>query len=159
MYMKRIAKAAIVTALASSLFVMPVSAHWHGQQHHGQTTQKTTQQTTTQTTQQATVEATDTSCPVCTVEGCTEKGKHTHDGHDYCGYAHEGGYCDGTCVDTSCPVCTVDGCTEKGKHSHDGHDYCGYSHESGYCDGTCADTTTKKTVTQRSSVSRRHCIR
>lgn len=74
MYMKRIAKAAVAVTLALSLFAMPVSAHG---QHHGQATQQTTQ--TTQTTQQPTVDATNTSCPVCTVEGCTEKCRHSHE--------------------------------------------------------------------------------
>lgn len=66
--------------LISVLFVMPVSAHGHHENsgHHNQTSEST-------------------DCPVCTVEDCTEEGRHTHDGHNYCGYNHESGYCDGSC--------------------------------------------------------------
>ena len=69
--------------LVSATFVMPVSAH-HG--HHRQAAKV------------------DTSCPVCTVEGCTEEGHHLHDDAYYCSYAHEDGYCDGSCgyCDSSC---------------------------------------------------------
>ncbi len=73
---KRLFAAAAAIVLASSLFVMPASAHGHHRQ--------------TQTV--------DTGCPVCTVEGCTEEGRHSHDGHNYCGYDHADGYCDGSCV-------------------------------------------------------------
>lgn len=86
------------------------------------------------------------SCyPTCTVEDCTENGRHMHDGEYYCGYDHEGGYCDGTCY----PVCTVEDCTEKGRHAHDGEYYCGYDHESGYCDGSCTVKSTRSTTYKR----------
>ncbi len=68
-------------AVLTVLMVMPVSAHGHHGHHRQQTV--------------------DTSCPVCTVDGCTETGRHTHDGCEYCGYDHEDGYCDGTCVNVS----------------------------------------------------------
>lgn len=77
MRLKRLFAAAVTAALAFTLFVMPVSAHGH----HGRQ-----------------VCQVDTSCPVCTVEGCTEEGRHSHDGHDYCGYDHADGYCDGSCI-------------------------------------------------------------
>lgn len=66
--------------LISVLFVMPVSAHGHHENssHHNQTSKNT-------------------DCPVCTIEDCTEEGRHAHDGYDYCGYNHESGYCDGSC--------------------------------------------------------------
>lgn len=76
MRIKRLLTAAAATAMASVLFVMPVSAHGG---HHRQ------------------ARTVDTSCPVCTVEGCTETGRHTHDGMDYCGYDHADGYCDHSC--------------------------------------------------------------
>lgn len=80
MHLKKLCTAAVTVALISIVFVMPVSAHGH----HSRRTA-----------------VTDTSCPVCTVEGCTEEGRHTHDGHDYCGYDHEDGYCDRSCEITS----------------------------------------------------------
>ena len=81
MYFRRRFAAAMAASLLAVLLVMPVSAHGH-HGHHRQS-------------------AADNSCPVCTVEGCTETGRHTHDGCEYCGYDHEGDYCDGTCVTVS----------------------------------------------------------
>lgn len=40
---------------------------------------------------------TNTQYPVCAVEDCSETGRHYHGDEIYCGYHHEGGYCDGTC--------------------------------------------------------------
>ena len=73
------------------------------------------------------------SCQVCTVAGCTVAGRHVHNGVTYCGYAHENGFCDGSCH----ALCTVAGCTETGRHVHNGVTYCGYAHENGFCDGSC----------------------
>ena len=81
MHLRRRLTAVMAAALLAVLLAMPVSAHGH-HGHHRQSTA-------------------DTSCPVCTVEGCTETGRHTHDGCEYCGYDHEGDYCDGTCVTVS----------------------------------------------------------
>lgn len=78
MHFRRRLTAVMATALLAVLLAMPVSAHGHRRQ--------------------STV---DTSCPVCTVEGCTETGRHFHDECEYCGYDHESGYCDGTCVTVS----------------------------------------------------------
>lgn len=83
----KLVAAAMTVAMVSVLFVMPVSAH-HGRGHHGHHRQAV------QTTQTA---AADTCYPVCTVEGCAEIGRHIHDNAYYCSYAHESGYCDGTC--------------------------------------------------------------
>lgn len=78
MHVKKMLAAAATAAMISLLFVMPVSAHGH----HSRAT-------------------VNTDCPVCTVEGCTEEGRHTHEGHDYCGYDHQNGYCDGSCAPVS----------------------------------------------------------
>lgn len=78
--------------LLSLLVVIPVSAHGHHRQAAAQA---------------------DTQCPVCTVEGCTETGRHTHDGIAYCGYNHSSGYCDGTCeyaCEYAAPRCGNHGC-------------------------------------------------
>lgn len=77
MLIKKLFRTMAAVTLISVLFVMPVSAHGH---HHSQR-----------------ASAADTGCPVCTVEGCTEEGRHTHDGHEYCGYDHADSYCDGSC--------------------------------------------------------------
>lgn len=73
MRFKKLLTALITASLISVLFVMPVSAHGHhgAQGHHSQTS----------------------DCPVCTVDGCTEMGRHSHDGHDYCGYNHTSRHC------------------------------------------------------------------
>lgn len=87
--------AAALAAMVSVLMVMPVSAH-HG--HHRQA-------------------AVNNSCPVCTVEGCTEEGRHLHDGEYYCGYDHECGYCDGSCGISSTQTYSGNGCGGR----HHGH--------------------------------------
>lgn len=38
------------------------------------------------------------SIAVCTLDGCTTAGRHTHDGVLYCGSHHADGVCDGTCL-------------------------------------------------------------
>ena len=115
MRFKKFFTAVMTASLISVLFVMPVSAHGHhgSQGHHNQTSNTTvTSESTTSgatasentTSEAATAGATvsdNTDCPVCTVDGCTETGRHSHDGHDYCGYNHENGYCDGSCETAS----------------------------------------------------------
>lgn len=85
MSIRKLFRTIVAVTLLSVLFVTPVSAHGH---HHR------SQAVTTVTT-------TDTSYPVCTIDGCVETGHHTHDGYNYCGYAHAGGYCDGTCANVA----------------------------------------------------------
>ena len=75
-----------------------------------------------------------TEIPVCAVEGCTAAGRHLHDSILYCGYAHDGGFCNGAC----CELCPVEGCAFAGRHLHDGMVYCGASHTAGFCGGDCA---------------------
>ena len=78
-----------MAGLMAVAFCSPAWAHGHG--HHrgaGQAAAST----------QAAVSQGD-QCPVCTVEGCAEAGRHYHDGAIYCGYAHSSGYCDGSCGD------------------------------------------------------------
>ncbi len=84
---KRTLTAVAAGLLAAALLTFPAMAHGH----HRQVAQ-------------------DTSCPVCMFEGCDETGRHTHDGHDYCGYAHNSGYCD-----HSCETVQTSGC---GGHHH-----------------------------------------
>ncbi len=77
MHLKKMLTLSMATAFVSALLVMPVSAHGH----HRRYTQKL-----------------DTYYPICTIEECTEEGRHVHDGYNYCGYAHADGYCDGSCI-------------------------------------------------------------
>lgn len=77
---RKFAAAVAAGMLMASLAAFPAAAHGHGY------------------CRQAGAVAEDTSCPVCTIENCTETGRHTHDGHDYCGYNHSSGYCDGSCA-------------------------------------------------------------
>lgn len=86
---------AALAAMVSVLFVTPVSAH-HGHRR------------------QANV---DYRYPVCTVEDCTEEGRHLHDDEYYCGYDHDCGYCDGSCVDSSQQPYSGNGCGGR-HHSH-----------------------------------------
>ena len=79
MCLKKMFMAGMASLMLSALLTVPVSAHGH---HHRQS-------------------QVDTSYPVCTIEDCTEKGHHLHDGEYYCGYDHEDGYCDGSCQTTA----------------------------------------------------------
>lgn len=148
MFRKKILLAGTAAALAFSLSVFPAFAHGHHGGHHGNRTAVTVPDTNynsgaADSTDTGYSADTDTTAvpgayPVCTFEGCTETGRHLHDGSYYCGYHHDGGYCDGSCVSSGAyPVCTFEGCTETGRHLHDGNYYCGYLHSGGYCDGSC----------------------
>lgn len=101
----------ISTALAGlalcSLLAVPALAHGH---HGGHGHYRTAQPAT---------------CEPCTVEGCTEVGRHLHDGTYYCG------------AQPRYELCPVEGCTVVGRHLHDGTYYCGACHAEGYCDGEC----------------------
>lgn len=125
MRIKRLFAYGAAGLLMAGMVVTPVSAHGH----HSQTDT-----------------ATKAVCSVCTVEGCTETGYHTHDGQTYCGYDHECGYCDGSCGVVG--VCTVEGCTETGQHTHDGQAYCGYNHANGYCDNSCVGQSSGQSAGQ-----------
>lgn len=113
--MKRAMALGTMGVLLAASLVMPVSAHGHHQNR--------------------TVQTVDAVCEICTVEGCDKTGLHVHDDETYCGYAHENGYCDGSCGAVA--VCTVEGCDKTGHHTHDDETYCGYAHGCGYCDGSC----------------------
>ncbi len=101
-------------------------------------------QTTTAAPSTATVTA-PVTYSICAVEGCTIAGRHFHDGAPYCGAAHTGTVCDGTCL--THPLCGVDGCTLTGYHLHDGESYCGATHTGGYCNGTCQTPAAAPQVT------------
>ena len=62
MWTKKFVTASVAGMMAAMLVAFPASAHGHRRQ----------------------AVAVDTSCPVCTVEGCTETGRHYHDDHEYC---------------------------------------------------------------------------
>ena len=79
MWTKKFVTASVAGMMAAMLVAFPASAHGDRRQ----------------------AVAVDTSCPVCTVEGCTETGRHYHDDHEYCGYGHSSGYCDHSCETVS----------------------------------------------------------
>ncbi len=78
MKVKKLITLGMASLLTASMLVVPVSAHGH--HHHRYQSQN------------------DTVIAVCHVDDCTIAGIHEHDGISYCGYDHEDGYCDGTCV-------------------------------------------------------------
>ena len=96
MQIKKLFTTVATAALVSILFVMTVSAHGHYRQ----------------------TQNIDTSCPVCTAEDCVEKGRHTHDGKDYCGYNHADGYCDHSCETTSNKTASRHGRSGRQHHCH-----------------------------------------
>ena len=75
MTLKKTLAAGAASALLLSVLVIPASAHGGGHHHGGTTTPR---------------------YAVCAVEGCSETGRHAHDGVTYCGYDHTGGYCTGS---------------------------------------------------------------
>ncbi len=91
---------------------------------------------------------------LCTAEDCTIAGRHFHDGAPYCGAAHTGVSCDGSCLTR--PLCTADGCTLTGHHQHNGEGYCGAVHACGWCDGTCQVTVSTATTGTQTVVGHHH---
>ena len=82
MSLKKLLVSAVAAACAASLLIP--AAYAHGGCHGRRNTQPTTPY----------------RCAVCTVEGCTQTGRHYHDGVLYCGHDHASGWCDGTCCGT-----------------------------------------------------------
>ncbi len=109
----------LLCALTAVLLLVPASAHGCGRHggHHG--------------SQRSTVQP--SAVALCALEDCAVSGRHSHGGVVYCGYAHESGFCDGSCR----ALCALEDCAITGRHSHGGVVYCGYAHESGFCDGSC----------------------
>lgn len=70
MNLKKLLTSGAVCAALLAVLVVPASAH-HGGGHH----------------------ANAASYAVCTVDGCTETGRHTHGGVTYCGAGHDGYTC------------------------------------------------------------------
>lgn len=99
MRIKKLLACGTVGILLAGSIVAPVSAHGHHRQ----------------------AAETDKICSLCTVEGCTETGRHTHDGQDYCGYNHTNGYCDGSCVKQS-----ESKSSNRGSHHGGRHNKCHY---------------------------------
>lgn len=166
MFRKKMIFAGAAVVMTFSLSVFPAFAHGHHGGHHGNRTMQTVPDSNYNTGAagntdtnagadlSAETDAADTAAvpgayPICNFEGCAITGHHLHDGSYYCGYHHESGYCDGSCIGsypaagtssapgTTYPVCTYEGCIEAGRHLHDGSYYCGYHHAGGYCDGSC----------------------
>lgn len=81
----------VLVMLASSMLAFPVFAHGHGSGHHRVREPYCAEK------EYGTNGNADGQCPVCTLEGCEETGRHQHDGGWYCGYHHDGGFCDGSC--------------------------------------------------------------
>lgn len=114
MRIKRILFIGLVCIMTINLLTVSASAHGGC---HGRSTK-----------------AQQTVISVCTIEDCSLPGSHVHNGVIYCGYDHEGGYCQGTCL----ALCPVEGCTVAGRHVHNNVTYCGNDHSCGFCDGTCS---------------------
>lgn len=112
--------AGLLCAVLAAALIVPASAHGcHGGRsrgHHGGYRQNV-----------------QTTVTVCPYPNCTVTGRHLHSGVIYCGYAHEGGVCDGACR----ALCPYGDCDTAGQHTHCGRSYCGYDHDCGFCDGTC----------------------
>ena len=85
----------LCAAALAAMLVVPASAHGchggRGRGHHGG----------------GYVQA---SVAVCPYEDCATSGHHFHSGVTYCGYVHEGGYCDGSCATAVSHGCHRGGC-------------------------------------------------
>lgn len=112
--------AGLLCAVLAAALIVPASAHGcHGRRGggcHGRYAQNV-----------------QTEITVCAYEDCDLAGRHRHDGVIYCGYAHEGGVCDGLCR----ALCPLEDCTAAGRHCHGYSVYCGARHDCGFCDGSC----------------------
>ena len=112
--------AGLLCAILAAILVAPAAAHGcHGGRVFGQHTRYS--------------RPAQTSVTVCPYEDCSIAGRHTHSGTVYCGYHHEGGFCDNACR----ALCPLEDCQIAGRHTHNGTTYCGYHHEDGFCDNTC----------------------
>ena len=87
--MKRINRlaAGLICALMAAALVAPAAAHGchGGRGHHG-----------------GAVRSVQTTVTVCPYEDCALAGRHTHSRVIYCGYSHDGGFCDGSCAASGC---------------------------------------------------------
>lgn len=99
MRLKKLITATMTAALVFVLFAIPVSAH-HG--HHEDYGHHESDGYSSTTEPDGYSSTTESDCPPCTVDGCTEYGRHSHDGYEYCGYDHKYGYCDGSCETAFC---------------------------------------------------------
>lgn len=99
MRIRKALMAGCTALMLSGLMAVPVSAHGHHHQRQTQVPQ-------------------DTAYPVCAVEDCAETGYHLHDDEYYCGYDHEGGYCDGTCRPVTRSVSRGGGHHVRGRGCH-----------------------------------------
>ena len=108
MFRKKMLLAGAAVILTFSLSVFPAFAHGHGGHHGGHHGNWTTQNipgnndntgaAAPNTDADTGTAAVSGAYPVCPFEGCAETGHHLHDGSYYCGYHHNSGYCDGSCV-------------------------------------------------------------
>ena len=90
--------AGLLCAILAAVLIVPVSAHGchggRGRGHHGGGYAQSVQ----------------ASVAVCPYEDCATSGHHFHSGVTYCGYVHEGGYCDGSCATAVSHGCHRGGC-------------------------------------------------
>ena len=88
----------LCAAALAAMLVVPASAHGchggRGRGHHGGGYAQSIQ----------------ASVAVCPYEDCATSGHHFHSGVTYCGYVHEGGYCDGSCATAVSHGCHRGGC-------------------------------------------------
>lgn len=110
-------KKLLLCVLALAVLTLPVSAHGHhGGGCHGRPSQPSKPVTVT----------------VCTVEGCTQTGRHVHNGVTYCGYDHAYGFCDGTCLNPVQPTAPAVTAPATTPNTTTGTNYSyGYGHHGG----------------------------
>lgn len=83
MHIKHLVVSGAACLMAAGAFAVPAYAH-HGGEYHGC---------------QGRVSA---YTEVCSFEDCSETGIHYHGRTAYCGYDHDGGICDGSCMENGC---------------------------------------------------------
>lgn len=104
MIRRKFMAAGISVFLAAAMFTVPAYAHGHHSRGHHQAAENGcaawngTEAGCAAMTDDGIWTGEETRCPVCPVDGCTEAGHHWHEEAVYCGYPHEHGYCDGSCV-------------------------------------------------------------
>lgn len=106
MFGRRFAVMGVSVFLAAAMVTVPAFAHGHHSRGHHRTAENGCAAGTENWTRNGCAAAAGDGtwadngarCPVCLVDGCTEIGHHLHEQSVYCGYPHEHGYCDGSCI-------------------------------------------------------------
>lgn len=93
MHIKHLLISGAACLAAAGIFASPAYAH-HGGEFHGCQGRSSSYANSSY--------ANSSYADICSFEDCSETGIHYHGETAYCGYDHEGGICDGSCLENGC---------------------------------------------------------